>query len=995
MDFKKTKAPEKMALPSEGAEKPVPGRRRPEAPKRTRPPFDFSRLRLQNADRVFLTVSALNAAYALYLYLMVSFSVDVSIGHNQVVFDTVFQALFLADDIWRFRLLGPAGKSSPAATLLLISVFQALISVVGNFLLDRYINQHCNCIEYNHLFWVLQIAFSTFRLLVRPSARDFVEDLIGLEGPVLEIGHGSHGAAAAAHPSKGAIGQANGGSVTPALGVRVALLRQTVKVIPNATANEVSQLDALIPANDMTSCPADCADGACCRPGTHQTMALEDFHRFVQRGLAVRPQGMSAGTFCRRLHPLLKGQPGEVNLDEPYQSWQVIASSIKHCAGDRLSVTMTVIGSFLLAAIQPAQAYFISMLAEGVTYPDPTREAPPRSLVVKGILGILLLCPLYFAGQFLVAHYAAKMIGSAAERIRVTILDSVLKRRTLRNPTLQVKYPTGSLNNLVSGDLARMTGLWQAMFWALISPAINVFAALIYIGTRNWEQFVIGLLFSIMLLSGGPQKYAAERSRDFAESGAHLLSEFQNSVECRRVIAIFQVRPHIVAKFASFCAAAKNAEYRSLFAASIVSIYISGLVFTYLALQISSIAFLMYHNLSHFRTVSSAADFAGLVSLFQGLFRPMASLGTFMLTAISSAGSLQRLDVAIRDLTEPSYELDGHEMEKDFNASQCKACVSAAVGSREAEKRATLMRTIDRNGIKVVSARLPPMETQLHLRELRFRYSTDEGTPFILDGLSMSFPRGSYNCIVGLSGSGKTTTLSILMGLVPFPESGAIEMDGRNVREFSTSSFLDQIGVVFADIQLLNGTILDNIRLGKLNATEKECREAAIASGCHDWISSLPEGYETVMGQHATSAASTGQAQRICLARALCRKPRLLLLDECTSALDPETERSVVEALLDIRDRLKITILSVTHRYETAKPADGIYVLKDGKLAEQGTYQELASKEGGVLAEILRKQSEQMVKDVEEKMAAVSRMMDGSDMVLSPTTPSVDRKLWG
>lgn len=141
-------------------------------------------------------------------------------------------------------------------------------------------------------------------------------------------------------------------------------------------------------------------------------------------------------------------------------------------------------------------------------------------------------------------------------------------------------------------------------------------------------------------------------------------------------------------------------------------------------------------------------------------------------------------------------------------------------------------------------------------------------------------------------------------------EGGTISLDGNDVHEFRKASFKAQTSVVFQDIMILNGTILENIRYGNLDATDVECMEAARLAECH-FIGAMRDGFQTVIGQHAHTNLSGGQAQRICLARAICRKPSLLLLDEATSALDPETERSIVKTLERLSHKMDTTIISV------------------------------------------------------------------------------------
>ena len=231
------------------------------------------------------------------------------------------------------------------------------------------------------------------------------------------------------------------------------------------------------------------------------------------------------------------------------------------------------------------------------------------------------------------------------------------------------------------------------------------------------------------------------------------------------------------------------------------------------------------------------------------------------------------------------------------------------------------------------------MENALDIVNLKFKY--DPTSPsWILGGINMSIPRGSYSCIVGPSGCGKSTLLSILMRFRD-PVSGSIVIDKSvDISKHGKRSYMDQVSVVFQDLYLVNGSIMDNIRYGRTTATDEECIAAARRAECH-FIKDLRDGFETEVGQHSTVNVSGGQAQRICLARALVRNPRILLLDEATSALDQATEHSVVQTLIRLAKQEDMTIISVTHRLQTTLNANQIFVMNKGQIQESGTYVEL------------------------------------------------------
>jgi ATP-binding cassette, subfamily B, bacterial MsbA len=228
---------------------------------------------------------------------------------------------------------------------------------------------------------------------------------------------------------------------------------------------------------------------------------------------------------------------------------------------------------------------------------------------------------------------------------------------------------------------------------------------------------------------------------------------------------------------------------------------------------------------------------------------------------------------------------------------------------------------------------------RIDLQDVSFAYRPDR---VVLHELSLTIPAGETLALVGPSGSGKTT----LVGLIPRlwdVTGGTIRVDGTDIRDVTVASLREQIGLVAQEATLFGGTVAENIRYGRLDATDEELVAAARDANAHDFISALPEGYDTVVGDRG-SRLSGGQRQRVAIARAILKDPPILLLDEATSSLDNESERLVQEAL----DRLKVgrTTIIVAHRLSTIRAADRIAVLDDGWLVELGTQDELLALDG-------------------------------------------------
>ena len=227
--------------------------------------------------------------------------------------------------------------------------------------------------------------------------------------------------------------------------------------------------------------------------------------------------------------------------------------------------------------------------------------------------------------------------------------------------------------------------------------------------------------------------------------------------------------------------------------------------------------------------------------------------------------------------------------------------------------------------------------------DVSFHYSDDD-TP-VLSHVSFEIPAGKSIALVGPSGSGKTTICSLLPRFYDVT-GGRITVDGKDVRTLTLKSLRRQIGMVQQDVYLFCGTIRDNIAYGKPGASQKEIEEAAKRANIHDFIISLPEGYDTYVGERGTRL-SGGQKQRISIARVFLKNPPILILDEATSALDNESERWIQQSLEELsRNRTTITI---AHRLSTIRNADEIIVITEDGIAERGTHETLLEK-GGIYA---------------------------------------------
>lgn len=235
---------------------------------------------------------------------------------------------------------------------------------------------------------------------------------------------------------------------------------------------------------------------------------------------------------------------------------------------------------------------------------------------------------------------------------------------------------------------------------------------------------------------------------------------------------------------------------------------------------------------------------------------------------------------------------------------------------------------------------LGPVQGHVEFRAVGFKYREDHQE--VLKNLSLKITAGEYVALVGTSGVGKTTLCSLIPRFYEVTE-GQILLDGRNIRELSLRSLRQQIGIVQQEVYLFAGTVAENIRYGKLEATPAEIVAAAQKANAHEFIQALPNGYETEIGQRGVKL-SGGQKQRLSIARVFLKDPPVIIFDEATSALDHESEKAVKDALEQLTNQR--TTLVIAHRLSTIRQAHRILVLTDDGITEQGTHAELLALRG-------------------------------------------------
>ncbi|MBQ1662807.1 MAG: ABC transporter ATP-binding protein [Treponema sp.] len=250
----------------------------------------------------------------------------------------------------------------------------------------------------------------------------------------------------------------------------------------------------------------------------------------------------------------------------------------------------------------------------------------------------------------------------------------------------------------------------------------------------------------------------------------------------------------------------------------------------------------------------------------------------------------------------------------------------------------------------IEGSEIQPSKRDIEARDVDFAYETKK----IIDGISLKIPEHTTTAIVGPSGGGKTTFCHLLSRFWDV-DKGSVSLGGKNVKDYSMDSLMKNFSFVFQSVYLFHDTIANNIRFGEPDASMEKVIAAAKKACCHDFIMSLPNGYDTVIGE-AGASLSGGERQRISIARAIMKDSPVIILDEATANVDPENERDLMEAVKELtREK---TVIMIAHRLKTVRNADQIVVIDKGRIAEQGKHDELVAK-GGIYARFIdsRKQA--------------------------------------
>ena len=515
------------------------------------------------------------------------------------------------------------------------------------------------------------------------------------------------------------------------------------------------------------------------------------------------------------------------------------------------------------------------------------RDMDMLNLICVGIVVIFFVRGIFYYGQ----GYLVSYIG---QRVIVDVRD-VLFRKLQRLPiSFFDRHQTGEVMSYISNDVAALQSALVERMVEMMTESAIFFGSLVMMVLLDWKLSILTLI--TVPLVGLAMDIFGKKVRSAGAVIQARMSDItalmQESISSERVVKSFVREEFEIDRFhtqneLNFRAVMKDAQLSSLLTPTVE--FLAALAVTVII-------------------------WFGGKEVVDGVITA-GTLVAFLTYAVNLANPVKRLSRIYAQIQKAMAGAD-----RVFALLDMEETVTSAPGAKT----------------------LPPVEGRVCFSDVSFSYRED--VPALTD-LTFTAEPGQMIAFVGPSGAGKSTVANLIPRFYDVT-GGSITVDGYDVRDVTTESLRSQIGIVPQETVLFSATVRENIRYGRLDATDAEIEAAAKSANAHEFITSLPEGYDTEIGERGANL-SGGQRQRIAIARAILKDPRILILDEATSALDTESEKVVQAAL----DRLMVgrTSFVIAHRLSTIIGADRIYVLDGGRVREQGTHEELLGA-GGLYA---------------------------------------------
>ncbi|KQS81321.1 ABC transporter ATP-binding protein [Rhizobium sp. Leaf384] len=534
---------------------------------------------------------------------------------------------------------------------------------------------------------------------------------------------------------------------------------------------------------------------------------------------------------------------------------------------------------------------------------------------------VLIICAAIFVA-FVVRGFATYGQAVALSKIGNNIVASYQRRLYAHLMALSVGYFTDSRSARISAKISQnVSGIRDVLNMTVTSIARDLLTLIALIGVmigKDWVLTIIVFLIAPPLLIG--LRYVSRRlrnaTRESVEINSHVLGAMQETIQGITIVKAFTMEEQLKSKVEAIIARAENRANRIA--------------------RLSERTAPMTETFAGF-AIASVLGYAAFRSIYDNV-PPGAffSFVTALLMAYDPARRLARLQVS---------------MER------------AAVNARMIYE---VLDTVPHQRDKADARALEVSSATITFNNVHFSYGTGDE---ILRGVSFVAEGGKTTALVGPSGAGKSTVISLIPRFYD-PSEGEILIDGQDIAHITKLSLRNGLAYVSQQPYLFEGSIGDNIRYGRPEATDEEVFEAARLAYAHDFILAQPQGYDTPVGENGVTL-SGGQRQRLSIARALVRRAPILLLDEATSSLDTESESAVQKALDHAMNGR--TVVVIAHRLSTIVNADKIIVMRDGRVVEEGTHMELADRKDGLYARLHNLQGSQTTEILDDLVDSTDR----------------------
>ncbi len=533
-----------------------------------------------------------------------------------------------------------------------------------------------------------------------------------------------------------------------------------------------------------------------------------------------------------------------------------------------------------VTAITGLTAYLLERVIQSMEFKDPT-QLNLISLVVVGV----------FALKWFFSYGQVYYLALAAQRLTARLREDVFAHMQRLPLGFFQSRQVGALQSILANDVPILQSAVLLVRDVLDAP-LRILAFLIYIFYLNWRLALLACLFlpAIALLIQRLGRQIHRITHQTQGSLADITALVQEALSGVRVIKSFAMEDREIERFAQrnrqvLYHSLKGERRRARLRPTVEFIG---------AISIALVLWFGGHQVASGQM--STGQLMSFLFLLHQIAQAANGIGSLMLTRKQVRAAAERIFREVLDVEPEVYDAPD-------------------------------------------AVELPRLQGLIEFRNVSFRYPTGEQA---LRNVSFTIAPGEVVALVGHSGAGKSTLVDLLLRFYT-PQQGTIHIDGYELSCVRLESLRQQIGVVPQQTVLFVGTVAENIAYGKPDATQEEIETAARAAHAHEFIERLPDGYQTLIGDRGVRL-SGGESQRIAIARALLRNPRILILDEATAALDPISERMIQRVIEEGRG--KRTTLIIAHRWSTVQCADRVLVLHRGELIEQGTHAELLARNG-------------------------------------------------